>query len=110
MHHGCDDALEHGQISTDWGLEDEELDDDITDNPEPMEDDEQQRLYTHWQAIASTHQVSIPREMTGPIQELDAAEPSPRERAGPLCLQSLSMKSWARCCLRRGVVPAGKWA
>lgn len=43
------------------GLEDEELDNDITDNPEPMEDDEQQRLYTHWQAIASTHQVSVPR-------------------------------------------------
>lgn len=43
------------------GLEDEELDNDITDDPDSMEDDEQQRLYTHWQAIASTHQVSVPR-------------------------------------------------
>ncbi|XP_036979592.1 heme-binding protein soul4 isoform X3 [Acanthopagrus latus] len=50
------------------GLDDEQLDDDITDNPEPMEEDD--RLLAHWQAVASTHQVSVPQEMTGPIQEM----------------------------------------
>lgn len=40
------------------GLDDEQLDDDITDNPEPMDGDD--RLLSHWQAVASTHQVSVP--------------------------------------------------
>lgn len=40
------------------GLDDEQLDDDITDNPEPMDEDD--RLLSHWQAVASTHQVSVP--------------------------------------------------
>lgn len=40
------------------GLDDEQLEDDITDNPEPMEEDD--RLLSHWQAVASTHQVSVP--------------------------------------------------
>ncbi|XP_032419199.1 heme-binding protein soul4 isoform X1 [Xiphophorus hellerii] len=58
------------------GLDDEQLDDDITDNTEPMGDEE--GLLSHWQAVASTHQVSVPAEacfpcvpeMTGPIQEM----------------------------------------
>lgn len=40
------------------GLDDDQLDDDITDNPEPMDGDDQ--LLSHWQAVASTHQVSVP--------------------------------------------------
>lgn len=40
------------------GLDDEQVDDDITDNPEPMDGDD--RLLSHWQAVASTHQVSVP--------------------------------------------------
>lgn len=48
------------------GLDDEQLDDDITDNPEPMEEDD--RLLAHWQAVASTHQVSVPQgEGVGPV-------------------------------------------
>lgn len=41
------------------GLDDEQPDDDITDNPEPTVEDDQ--LLSHWQAVASTHQVSVPR-------------------------------------------------
>ncbi|XP_037619197.1 heme-binding protein soul4 [Sebastes umbrosus] len=52
------------------GLDDEQLDDDITDNPEPMDEEDRDRLLTHWQAVASTHHVSVPPEMTGPIQEM----------------------------------------
>ncbi|KAF7649508.1 hypothetical protein LDENG_00140530 [Lucifuga dentata] len=49
------------------------LDDDITDSPEPIDvedEEERERLLNHWQAVASTHQVSVPPEMTGPIQEI----------------------------------------
>lgn len=42
------------------GLDDEQLDDDITDNPEPMDEEDRDRLLTHWQAVASTHHVSVP--------------------------------------------------
>lgn len=41
------------------GLDDEQMEDeDITDNPEPTGDDD--RLLSHWQAVASTHQVTVP--------------------------------------------------
>lgn len=40
------------------GLDDEQLDNDITDNPEPIDGDD--HLLSHWQAVASTHQVSVP--------------------------------------------------
>lgn len=44
---------------------DEQLDDDITDNTEPMGDED--GLLSHWQAVASTHQVSVPAgEGAGP--------------------------------------------
>lgn len=50
------------------GLDDEQLDDDITDNPEPMDEDESERLMSHWQAVASTHQVSVPQgQGVGPV-------------------------------------------
>lgn len=39
------------------GLDDEQLE-DITDNPEPTVEDDQ--LLSHWRAVASTHQVSVP--------------------------------------------------
>lgn len=49
------------------GLDDDQLE-DISDNPEPMDGDD--RLLSHWQAVASTHHVTVPTEMTGPIQEM----------------------------------------
>lgn len=43
-------------------LDDEQLDDDITDSSSPMEDEEQNnRLLAHWQAVGREHQVSVPR-------------------------------------------------
>lgn len=42
------------------GLDDEQLDDDISDAPEPMNEQDAGRLLAHWQAVASTHQVSVP--------------------------------------------------
>lgn len=46
------------------GLDDEQLDDDITDSSEPMDDEEQDRMYAHWQAVGRTHHVSVPRGTT----------------------------------------------
>lgn len=40
-------------------LDDDQLDNDITDNREPMDEDERERLLTHWRAVASTHHVSV---------------------------------------------------
>lgn len=39
------------------GLDEEQLD-DAADNPEPTGGDDQ--LLSHWRAVASTHQVSVP--------------------------------------------------
>lgn len=52
----------------------EALDDDITDDiseniteEQPMAED---HLLSHWQRVGSTHHVSVPTEMTGPIHEM----------------------------------------
>lgn len=43
------------------GLDDEQVDDDITDSAEPMDEEEEDRMYAHWQAVGRTHHVSVPR-------------------------------------------------
>lgn len=48
------------------GLDDDQLEEeDITDNPEPVDRDD--RLLSHWQAVASTHQVTVPTGKWCPI-------------------------------------------
>lgn len=43
-------------------LDDEQLDDDITDSSVPVDDEDQDnRLLAHWQAVGRAHQVSVPR-------------------------------------------------
>lgn len=46
------------------GLDDDQLE-DISDNPEPMDGDD--RLLSHWQAVASTHQVTVPTGKSTPM-------------------------------------------
>ncbi|XP_030627585.1 heme-binding protein soul4 [Chanos chanos] len=88
-------------------LDDEQFDEDITDNPEPMDDEEQERLYAHWQAVASTHQVSVPREMTGPIQEMTRRNQE-RERV-PFATIS-SHEKLGEIVYEERVYPPGHWA
>ncbi|KAG9338062.1 hypothetical protein JZ751_027138 [Albula glossodonta] len=88
-------------------LDDEQLDDDITDNPEPMDDEEEERLYAHWQSVASTHQVSVPREMTGPIQEMTRRNQQ-REQV-PFATVSQHEKL-GEVVYEERIYPAGKWA
>ncbi|KAJ8264219.1 hypothetical protein GJAV_G00146630 [Gymnothorax javanicus] len=89
------------------GLDDEQLDDDITDNPEPMDDVEEERLYAHWQSVASTHQVSVPREMSGPIQEM-TRQNQQQERI-PFTTVSEHAKM-GEVLFEERMYPAGKWA
>ncbi|KAG7999774.1 Mitogen-activated protein kinase kinase kinase kinase 3, partial [Nibea albiflora] len=88
------------------GLDDEQLDDDdITDNPEPMEDDD--RLLSHWQAVASTHQVSVPPEMTGPIQEMTRNS----QQREPLPFVPVSShEKMGEVLYEERLYPAGNWA
>ncbi|XP_028262627.1 heme-binding protein soul4 [Parambassis ranga] len=89
------------------GLDDEQLDDDITDNPEPMDEDERDRLLAHWQAVASTHQVSVPPEMTGPIQEMTRNS----QQREPLPFASISRhEKMGEVLYEERLYPAGNWA
>ncbi|KAI3352221.1 hypothetical protein L3Q82_005579 [Scortum barcoo] len=87
------------------GLDDEQLEDDITDNPEPMDEDD--RLLAHWQAVASTHQVSVPPEMNVPIQEM--TRNSQQREPLPFTLVSRHEKM-GDVLYEERVYPAGNWA
>ncbi|KAK2817659.1 hypothetical protein Q5P01_025850 [Channa striata] len=86
-------------------LDDEQLDDDIANNPEPMEEDD--RLLSHWQAVASTHQVAVPPEMTGPIQEMTRNS----QQREPLPFVPISRhEKMGEVLYEERVYPAGNWA
>lgn len=42
-------------------LDDEQLDDEIPENSQPANEEEEERLLTHWQAVGRMHQVTVPR-------------------------------------------------
>lgn len=87
------------------GLDEEQLEDDITDNPEPMDEDDQ--LLTRWQTIASTHQVSVPAEMRGPIQEMTRNN----QQREPVPFTPVSChEKMGEVLYEERVYPAGNWA
>ncbi|KAM6939805.1 heme-binding protein soul4 [Xenentodon cancila] len=87
------------------GLEEEQLDDDITDNPEPMNDED--HLLTHWRGVASTHQVSVPTEMSGPIQEMTRNS----QQREPLPFAPISRhEKMGEVLFEERLYPAGNWA
>ncbi|RVE76685.1 hypothetical protein OJAV_G00011490 [Oryzias javanicus] len=88
-------------------LDDEEVTDDITDNPEPMDEEDGDRLLAQWQVVASTHHVAVPPEMSGPIQEM-TRNSQQRERL-PYDVISQHEKMGALQFEER-VYPAGHWA
>ncbi|KAJ8285012.1 hypothetical protein COCON_G00038620 [Conger conger] len=89
------------------GLDDEQLDVDITDNPEPMDEEEEERLFAHWQSVGNTHQVSVPREMSGPIQEM--TQQNQEQERVPFTPVS-EHKKLGEPVYEERVYPAGKWA
>lgn len=48
-------------------LDDDQLEDEITDSSQPADEEEEERLLAHWQAVGRTHQVTVPR---GRVSEL----------------------------------------
>uniref|UniRef100_A0A1A8KMF1 Heme-binding protein soul4 n=1 Tax=Nothobranchius kuhntae TaxID=321403 RepID=A0A1A8KMF1_NOTKU len=89
------------------GLDDEQLDEDISDNPEPMDEEEGRRLLNHWQTVATTHQVSVPEEMTGPIQEM--TRNNQHREPLPFILISRHEKM-GEVQYEERLYPAGSWA
>ncbi|KAL7867425.1 hypothetical protein AOLI_G00152390 [Acnodon oligacanthus] len=90
-------------------LDDEQLDDDVTDSSEPMDDEEQERLYAHWQAVGRTHHVTVPREMTGPIMEMTRRNQEVEQERVPFAVISRHEKL-GEVMYEERVYPAGKWA
>uniref|UniRef100_H3CB67 Heme-binding protein soul4 n=1 Tax=Tetraodon nigroviridis TaxID=99883 RepID=H3CB67_TETNG len=84
---------------------DEEQLDDAADNPEPTGGDDQ--LLSHWRAVASTHQVSVPPEMTGPIHEM--TRNSQQREQLPFALLSRHEKM-GEVLYEERLYPAGFWA
>uniref|UniRef100_A0A8D3BHT2 Heme-binding protein 1-like n=1 Tax=Scophthalmus maximus TaxID=52904 RepID=A0A8D3BHT2_SCOMX len=65
------------------------------------------RLLAHWQAVASTHQVSVPPDMTGPIQEMTRNS----QQREPLPFTSISrLEKMGEELYEERVYPAGHWA
>ncbi|KAL8185236.1 UNVERIFIED_CONTAM: hypothetical protein K2H54_043642 [Gekko kuhli] len=56
-------------------------DEDLDEDEEPMDREEQNRLFSHWEAVATTHQVTLPQDMVGPIVQMtqhnQTREPAP---------------------------------
>ncbi|XP_054486068.2 heme-binding protein 1-like [Agelaius phoeniceus] len=83
----------------------EEPDGDGSDNEDGAEGEG--RLFAHWEAVASTHRVSLPRDMAGPIAQMarhrHAREPVPY----------VSLSQHGKCeeaAYEERQYPAGKWA
>ncbi|MEQ2300128.1 hypothetical protein AMECASPLE_022189 [Ameca splendens] len=89
------------------GLDDEQVDDDIIDDPEPMDEEERERLLSHWQAVASTHQVSVPAEMTGPIQEMTR---NSQQREALSFVLVARHEKMGEVLYEERLYPAGNWA
>ncbi|XP_068607420.1 heme-binding protein soul4 [Brachionichthys hirsutus] len=81
------------------------LDDEQLDNPEPMDEDDQ--LLSQWQVVASTHQVSVPAEMIGPIHEMTQNN----QQREPLPFSLISRHEKVEEVLHEErLYPAGNWA
>ncbi|XP_066467927.1 heme-binding protein 1-like [Tiliqua scincoides] len=85
-----------------------EMDDEIPDEEEePMDGEEQNRLFSHWETIASTHQVTLPQAMAGPIVQMTRHNRS-RE---PVPYATLSKhEKCEEITYEERLYPAGKWA
>ncbi|XP_059425891.1 heme-binding protein soul4 [Carassius carassius] len=91
------------------GLDDEQVDDEIPDSAEPMDEEEQERMYAHWQAVGRTHHVSVPREMRGPIEEMTRRNQSSEREPVPSVTVSRHEKL-GEVLYEERVYPPGKWA
>ncbi|XP_020652584.3 heme-binding protein 1 [Pogona vitticeps] len=85
-----------------------EMSDEVLDEEEgPTDGEEQNRLFAHWETVASTHQVSLPQEMAGPIVQMTRHNQT-RE---PVPYATLSQhEKCEELAYEERLYPAGKWA
>ncbi|TSK53645.1 Kinesin light chain 1 [Bagarius yarrelli] len=89
-------------------LDDEQIDDEDIENSQPAVDEEEEaRLLAHWQAVGRTHQVTVPREMTGPIVEMTRRNQQTEQV--PFVTVSTHEKM-GEVIFEERVYPPGKWA
>ncbi|NXC98599.1 HEBP1 protein, partial [Certhia brachydactyla] len=65
------------------------------------------RLFAHWEAVASTHRVNLPRDMAGPIAQMS------RHRQAREPVPYVSLSQHGKCeeaAYEERQYPAGKWA
>ncbi|KAJ3614737.1 hypothetical protein NHX12_018307 [Muraenolepis orangiensis] len=85
------------------GLDDER---DVVEESEASNEMERQRLLTHWQAVGRSHHVSVPTEMTGPIQEMTRNQERQEIPFTPVSHQDKLEEE----LYEEKVCPGGKWA
>ncbi|XP_075269395.1 heme-binding protein 1-like [Opisthocomus hoazin] len=70
-------------------------------------EEERGRLFAHWEAVASTHRVSLPRDMAGPIAQMNRH----RQAREPVPYVTLSRREKCEeAAYEERQYPAGKWA
>ncbi|KAM6298226.1 heme-binding protein 1-like [Aegotheles albertisi] len=74
---------------------------------EEEEEEERARLFAHWEAVASTHRVTLPRDMAGPIATMTRHGPARQP------VPFVTLAHHAECeepAYEERRYPAGKWA
>lgn len=75
---------------------------------EDEEDEEERgRLFAHWEAVASTHRVNLPRDMAGPIVQMS------RHSQAREAVPYVALSQHGKCeeaAYEERQYPAGKWA
>ncbi|XP_074024730.1 heme-binding protein 1-like [Numenius arquata] len=89
------------------GLGEEAEEDGGDEEEEEEEEEERGRLFAHWEAVASTHRVSLPRDMAGPIVQMSRHSQA-RQAVPYVTLSQQEKREEAAYEERR--YPAGKWA
>ncbi|XP_031459188.1 heme-binding protein 1-like [Phasianus colchicus] len=89
-------------------LGDEEEEEEEEEGGEDEEDEEERgRLFAHWEAVASTHRVNLPRDMAGPIVQMS------RHRQTREAVPHVALSQHGKCeeaAYEERQYPAGKWA
>ncbi|XP_048791479.1 heme-binding protein 1-like [Lagopus muta] len=88
-------------------LGDEEEEGEEEGGEDEEDEEERGRLFAHWEAVASTHRVNLPRDMAGPIVQMN------RHRQTREAVPHVSLSQHGKCeeaAYEERQYPAGKWA
>ncbi|XP_042749754.1 heme-binding protein 1-like isoform X2 [Lagopus leucura] len=88
-------------------LGDEEEEGEEEGGEDEEDEEERGRLFAHWEAVASTHRVNLPRDMAGPIVQMN------RHRQTREAVPHVALSQHGKCeeaAYEERQYPAGKWA